>query len=1138
MWKPRLSPRSDSKSGSDSNHPHLPELGLLGRFKKKSLAASELQSRPDSPSRSTFRSFRPFTRKPGRPESIISNYTTATHATAPTPRAPSTLADSTQTADPEPVGKFAHSNHSGVSLNPKPDRHMAGLMEVDRSRTRRERTFIGSECAVCEEPLEHTLRGERVLQFSCTHVSHEACFYEYIREFESQYCPTCNAPLGLDTSRGGNVLDIEKISNIVRSVTMSDTATTRSALTTPTPWEHPSSRRRPSDAGSRNTGYNTINNREPSLGRRDSRDTSSQRERVERLTGSSQPRQPHSRNGSVAGSSGDYNEGQHTSSGRRHDYDVQAMESDLSPRTGVTKNPIPAPIVTVRSEFPTMNRSRQQQSLTCLITVEVPEGNWRPNAEDLRNTHSVHSQPDEPFSARFGGSQDARSLQNEPVENLDEIAEELRTRVDNWHGLEFQRFGKLRLHGQMRVGKDRESWQELECYLFGEMLICVKEKKQPEQNQYDETGKRKPTRCTLKGSILIKKHLKSLEAAIEELVLSLNLSVSELPCFYLRFQSRNQLETWRRALMDLHPVENISRSNDYDLDNSGAEEDDYRNSRIQRQASLNSSYGAGKSNNTAITDYTNPDMEKPSIDSFHIPLDIVVVIPVSSSMQGLKITLLRDALKFLVQNLGPRDRMGLVTFGSSGGGVPLVGMTTKSWHGWNKVLDSIRPVGQKSLRADVVEGANVAMDLLMQRKFNNPVSTILLISDSSTSDPESVDFVVSRAEAAKVGIHSFGLGLTHKPDTMIELSTRTKGSYLYVKDWMMLRECVAGCLGALQTTSHQNVKLKLRLPEGSPAKFVKISGALHTTKRATGRDAEAALGDLRFGDKRDVLVQLVIQPDNATQDNMPQDPWESLVSGLEALGGGLDGDEQRVLSVEEVPLIQADLTYGDLLREGHLTHSPRPSLLAITMLPPNPKIKGQRPATPPIPPHPSIVQRRMELLTSDMLTRALTLVSRGQHDRGQHLLNETRSILKGLGKGGLPPLPPGVARPLGTSDSGSRGDTPNSNSPKSSTFAESHASSASDTATISASSAVDAHTMTALNADLDSALEWINHPAVFGRDSRKAVLQSIGVISSQRAYTYRTPSEAHWAQRIAGVRRLTDRSKDWREMGDDALTEE
>ena len=80
--------------------------------------------------------------------------------------------------------------------------------------------------------------------------------------------------------------------------------------------------------------------------------------------------------------------------------------------------------------------------------------------------------------------------------------------------------------------------------------------------------------------------------------------------------------------------------------------------------------------------------------------------------------------------------------------------------------------------------------------------------------------------------------------------------------------------------------------------------------------------------------------------------------------------------------------------------------------------------------------------------------------------------------------------------------------------------------------------MNALDSDLQASMEWINHSAVFSRDSRKAVLQSIGVISSQRAYTFRTPSEAHWAQRVAGVRRLTERSKDWRETGDDALTEE
>jgi hypothetical protein len=373
---------------------------------------------------------------------------------------------------------------------------------------------------------------------------------------------------------------------------------------------------------------------------------------------------------------------------------------------------------------------------------------------------------------------------------------------------------------------------------------------------------------------------------------------------------------------------------------------------------------------------------------------------------------------------------------------------------------------------------------------------------------------------------------------MIELSTRTKASYTYVKDWMMLRECAAGCLGSLQTTSHQNVKLKLRLPEGSPAKFVKISGALQITKRATGRDAEAALGDLRFGDKRDILVQLVIAPDTGSPEQLPQDPWESIVSGLEALGGPLDQDESRTLSVEEVPLIQADLTYGDILREGSLSHLPRPSLLAITLLPSGPKKSPTgRPPTPPIPPHPHVVQRRMELLTSDMLTRALTLVSRGQHERAHHLLKETRSILKGLGKGGLPPLPPPGHRRHDNSNGSTGSNSPTTNSI--SCDLRPRTPSPHSDSPFTPAAGIDIRTMHALDAELESSLEWINHPAVFGRDSRKAVLQAIGVISSQRAYTYRSPSESLWAERIAGVKRLSQRARDWRETGDqEALMEE
>lgn len=490
---------------------------------------------------------------------------------------------------------------------------------------------------------------------------------------------------------------------------------------------------------------------------RDSRD--SQRLRIERLgighgltLG-----QTHSRNDSGNASSTDYANDQ-TGHPRKHDYDLHAMETSV-PGSQIkdSRQPIPAPIVTVRSEYPTLTRSRQQQTVTCLVTIEVPEGKWLGVGDEAQHTPPVPPLPSDSGvgipAMRRAPEMKAPSVTYESPDALEEITEELRMRVDNWHGLEFQRFGKLRLHGVVRVGKDRHSWQELECYLFGEMLICVKEKKNAQPPLITDSG-RKLTRCTLKGSILIKKHLRQVHASPDECILTLNLSVAELPTFHLLFPDQDKLEIWQRGLRDLHSSEPSPRYNmDYEQDTSGTDEeyDSRLNRHVRRVPSVASSYGGPKSATTAATEYSMPKTlsDRRIPPSLHVPIDIVVVIPVSSSMQGLKITLLRDTLRFLVHNLGERDRMGLVTFGSSGGGVPVVGMTTKTWGNWNKVLNSIRPVGQKSLRADVVDGANVAMDLLMQRKAANPISTILLISDSSTSELDGVDFVVQRAEAAK-----------------------------------------------------------------------------------------------------------------------------------------------------------------------------------------------------------------------------------------------------------------------------------------------------------------------------------------------------------------------------------------------------
>lgn len=759
------------------------------------------------------------------------------------------------------------------------------MVDTDMRKTRADRTFVGASCAFCEEPLEHMLRGEHILQLSCNHVAHEACFHEVIKDPNDQFCPMCDALLGVDSSRSGSLIDTPPAQTAVGGA-MRGPATSAPSPLAPQQQQlllHQQQQAYAQPPLIRPDRNSQLSSSIMSMSQRtwDGATTSSHAPRAPSYMSdpasyargfssgvdSASSTLQHYRNDSAFASPIDYGvDGGPLSgppsaaigSGRRYrrDSDVPPIEADIAPQP-ILRRPIAAPIVTVRSEFPTMTRSRQQQPLTCLVTVEVPAGSWTPAVHEARFPTPI--QEELHHQLRPATSSGPSAPAGVPIDPLvEDVIESLRVRVENWHGLEFNRFGRLRLYGVLRVGKDKTAWQELECYLFSEMLICVKDKRNAAQNTFeDPRTRRQLTRCALKGSILMKKHLRQVESFPDEPILTLHLSAPELPCFNLKFPSRSQLETWKRALVDLDSPTNPLLPDDAPpaappiTDLPTVDPLDYRNSQtLKRTSSAVSSSYAVRSQNTALTDYSTNMSEGSLLSSLHVPLDLVVVVPVYSSILGVKVALLRDAVKFLVHSLGPRDRLSLVTVGSTSGGVPQVGMMTKAWPGWDETIKAIKPVGQKSLRGDVVEGANVAMDLLMQRRFHNPLAAILLVSDSSTSETESVDFVVSRAEAAKVGIYSFGLGLTHKPDIMIELSARTKASYTYIKDWMMLRECVAGVLGSLQTTSHQNTKLKLHLPDGSPARFAKISGALHTTKRATGRDAEAALGDLRFGDRR------------------------------------------------------------------------------------------------------------------------------------------------------------------------------------------------------------------------------------------------------------------------------------------------
>ena len=318
--------------------------------------------------------------------------------------------------------------------------------------------------------------------------------------------------------------------------------------------------------------------------------------------------------------------------------------------------------------------------------------------------------------------------------------------------------------------------------------------------------------------------------------------------------------------------------------------------------------------------------------------------------------------------------------------------------------------------------SHTGLDVVLQRKAKNPVSGMILISDTAdTTRRAQMDLVLARAEAASIPIHAFGYGRSHDPASLWLISNHTSGTYTFVKDWYDLQGCIAGCVGGMMSIALRDMKLHLKIVDGQQFKIRKLSGGPTSILHSDGRDVDIELGELRYGEKKEMLVELELDNADVTAEIMRQmggrrrtlnatDQFNQRM-GLDSLLNGdipdlVEGMMDRM--IDEVPVFEVDGSFYDPSAGKHVTRLTHPVLLTVTLMPPS--APRARSAAPPGS-DPDIVRRRMELLTSDMITRALVLVSRKNHQQAQKILVETRRILHTVVQNIGSTLSPGGANP-------------------------------------------------------------------------------------------------------------------------------
>ncbi|KAG6813148.1 hypothetical protein H0H92_013554 [Tricholoma furcatifolium] len=434
-------------------------------------------------------------------------------------------------------------------------------------------------------------------------------------------------------------------------------------------------------------------------------------------------------------------------------------------------------------------------------------------------------------------------------------------------------------------------------------------------------------------------------------------------------------------------------------------------------------HAAYDSPTSLVTPYTSSGPSNSLTPLQHPPLDLILVISIPPpsavpSTAQLKIRVIRATLDFVVASLAKKDRLSLVTFevgpsgrvrktpflspGKAQSRARLEKFIDELGNRMEEHLDEFLVKGSKDEKTDVVTAVNHGLDVVLQRKARNSVSGMILVSDASDSTRRAqMDLVLARAEAANVPIHSFGYGRSHDPASLWLMSNHTSGTYTFVKDWYDLRDCVAGCIGGMMSIGLLNMKLHMKVVDGHRFKIRKVSGGPSSILASDGQNVDVDVGELRYGERKEMLIELELDNSDAqkaSQARRPNNPRAMNATDQYVQSMGLDSlsiedsdftDGMMDRMIDEVPVIEVDGSFFDPAAAKNVTRLAHPVLLTVTLLPASNSARPPSAASDPV-----IVRRRMELLASDMITRALVLVSRRNFPQAQKIMGETKRILQ------------------------------------------------------------------------------------------------------------------------------------------------
>jgi Ca-activated chloride channel family protein len=228
------------------------------------------------------------------------------------------------------------------------------------------------------------------------------------------------------------------------------------------------------------------------------------------------------------------------------------------------------------------------------------------------------------------------------------------------------------------------------------------------------------------------------------------------------------------------------------------------------------------------------------------PLDLVLLLDTSGSMEGKSIEALRAAAHDLVSRMSPRDHLAVVTFDSQARVViPSAELTADARIAALEKIDHLEARGT----TDMSDGMALALQQVSAGRAAGSIDRIVMLGDGVPNDPAPMPSLIDQARAARISVTTLGLGVDIDEGLLGQIALETGGVYRAVDKPEAVADVFDHELTRMQTVVGRNLYLQIQ-----PGPGVTIDDMPGLTP--SGASRYAMLGDLASGETRDVIVPI------------------------------------------------------------------------------------------------------------------------------------------------------------------------------------------------------------------------------------------------------------------------------------------